>query len=397
MLKNISISLIFLILKSILSLYLFKVITDTTLPSTYAPYGVSVVFIGLLTTIGSVGLGPALVRSKYISVKKINTYIIFSLILGLGLGLGLVLSADSIQQLLKIPDSKLYIQLVAPIVIVKLVSMIYEAVLQRKLKIREIVNIDFYSFIVIHFLLQIVVLKSGIEIYWLIICVFIEEIIKLSLYKAKSETPFSTSYDFKKIKEDIGFSGVLTINRIINYINSQLDKLYVSNQLNPTDFSGYSRVFQLINFPITIIGQLFDKVIYPILCDRLRANQSAYNIITIGVLLLLGFVGTIICYYLGSYIEKLFLNGEWSDYIDVYYLLIFIIPVRLVDRYSSVVLNAIGRPLVRTWSQLIFISSLIIGLIFVGDELKHIALISIFSYSLSALVSITYLVIKYEK
>ncbi|EOW8142703.1 oligosaccharide flippase family protein [Vibrio parahaemolyticus] len=380
-----------------MSLYLFKVITDTTLPSTYAPYGVSVVFIGLLTTIGSVGLGPALVRSKYISVKKINTYIIFSLILGLGLGLGLVLSADSIQQLLKIPDSKLYIQLVAPIVIVKLVSMIYEAVLQRKLKIREIVNIDFYSFIVIHFLLQIVVLKSGIEIYWLIICVFIEEIIKLSLYKAKSETPFSTSYDFKKIKEDIGFSGVLTINRIINYINSQLDKLYVSNQLNPTDFSGYSRVFQLINFPITIIGQLFDKVIYPILCDRLRANQSAYNIITIGVLLLLGFVGTIICYYLGSYIEKLFLNGEWSDYIDVYYLLIFIIPVRLVDRYSSVVLNAIGRPLVRTWSQLIFISSLIIGLIFVGDELKHIALISIFSYSLSALVSITYLVIKYEK
>ncbi|MBO0147867.1 oligosaccharide flippase family protein [Vibrio sp. Vb2424] len=397
MLKNISISLIFLILKSILSLYLFKVITDTTLPSTYAPYGVSLVFIGLLTTIGSVGLGPALVRSKYISVKKINTYIIFSLILGLGLGLGLVLSADSIQQLLKIPDSKLYIQLVAPIVIVKLVSMIYEAVLQRKLKIREIVNIDFYSFIVMHFLLQIVVLKSGIEIYWLIICVFIEEIIKLSLYKAKSETPFSTSYDFKKIKEDIGFSGVLTINRIINYINSQLDKLYVSNQLNPTDFSGYSRVFQLINFPITIIGQLFDKVIYPILCDRLRANQSAYNIITIGVLLLLGFVGTIICYYLGSYIEKLFLNGEWSDYIDVYYLLIFIIPVRLVDRYSSVVLNAIGRPLVRTWSQLIFISSLIIGLIFVGDELKHIALISIFSYSLSALVSITYLVIKYEK
>ncbi|WP_281223027.1 oligosaccharide flippase family protein [Photobacterium sanguinicancri] len=397
MIKKISFNFVSLIAKSLLSLFLFKIITESTSPSGYAPYGASLVFIGLMTTIGSIGLGPALVRAETINRNKINTFICSSLLLGLVLSVLLYISSALIENILDIPNSKLYLQLVSPIIVIKLVSMIYEAMSQRDLKIIEITKIDFMVFLFFHFLCQVIVLKLNLDLIWLVVCIILEEGVRLFCYKKLVGVSFSFTLDFNEMKKDIAFSSVLTINRIINYFNSQLDKIYVSNQLNPMDFAGYSRIFQLINYPVNIIGQLFDKVLYPIICKQVRSSTKRLNITSFIIVFLLGLIGTIFCYMLGDLVEEYFLNGTWGEYMNLYYILIILIPIRLVDRYSSICLNAIGKPLVRTVSQVLFIASLIIGLSISKGDLEIIASISIISYGVSALSSTLYLVFKNEK
>ncbi|EPM4946887.1 oligosaccharide flippase family protein [Vibrio cholerae] len=397
MLKKITINLISLILKSLLSLLLFKIITDSVSPVEYAPYGASLIIIGLMTNIGSIGLGPALVRTEYNVSDKVNFYLFLSVIMGFLLSVGLYISSPYVETLLKINGSAEYIKIISPIVVVKLISMIYESLAQRELKIKEITIIDFMTFLVMHFSFQIVILKLELDIIWLVIGILFEEIIRLILYRHISNVKFSFGFNIVNIKEDLKFSSIITINRIINYFNAQIDKIYVSNQLSNVDFSGYSRVFQLINFPINIIGQLFDKIIYPLICKNVRASNGTVNLNELFVAFAVGILGTTICYFIGEYVELYFFSGEWRIYMELYYVLILLIPIRLVDRYSSVLLNALGKPIIRTMSQILFIVTLVLFLAIFGNGLKSIAIISVFSYSVSALTSILYLVFNNEK
>lgn len=394
MVRKITINFISLIIKSILSLLLFKIITDTTTPSEYAPYGAALVFIGLMTTIGSIGFGPSLVRTNNYTLSKVNSYLSLSFIIGVILSTTLYFSSKLIEELLDITGSQLYIELVSPIIVIKLISMIYESIAQRELKITSITSIDFFSFFLFHFACQILVLKLNLNLIWLVFCILLEEFFKLFFYKKISKIKFHLTLNINDIKSELSFSSILTINRIINYFNSQIDKIFVSNQLNPTDFSGYSRVFQLINYPINIIGQLFDKIFYPIICKKFRLSNNKLSLKNIGFIFIFGLFGTIFCYFIGDYIEHYFFSGEWNKYMNLYYILILLIPIKLIDRYSSVILNAIGKPIVRTISQILFLISLTIGLYFSHDNLNSIALISVISYGISALTSILYLVLK---
>ncbi|WP_273827531.1 oligosaccharide flippase family protein [Providencia rettgeri] len=395
--KKITINFFSLILKSIFSLFLFRTITENVSPTTYAPYGAALVFIGLFTTIGSIGFGPTLIRTNNLTNSKINTYLSLSFILGMLLASILYFFADKIENILGIEGSKLYFQLVSPIIVIKLVSMIYEAIAQRELKIQAITSIDFFSFFIFHFICQIIVLKLQVGLVWLVVCIIFEEVFRLIFYKKISTIKFYFILNITEIKNELSFSGILTINRVINYFNSQIDKMFVSSKLSPTDFSGYSRVFQLVNYPINIIGQLFDKIFYPMICRKLRTSKNQFSLNTIGFVFIFGLLGTLFCYLIGGYVELYFFNGEWKEYMELYYILIFLIPIKLIDRYSSVIINAYGKPIIRTYSQIFFIVSLIIGLYFNHSNLNYIAKISIIAYGISALTSILYLVFKHEK
>lgn len=398
MLNKITINIISVIFKSLLSLFLFSTITGSTSPIQYAPYGAALVFLGLLTTVGSIGFGPAIVRSSEFSNLKLNTFVTYSIILGSFLGIVLFILSYNIELLMNIPDLQFFIFLICPIVFVKIISMVYESVSQRRLDIKKLTVIDFLSFFIGHFLGQMIVLKMGFDIIYLVLCVFFEETMKLILYKKNSRIPFYWSFKLESVRSDLLFSGTLTFNRVLNYINSQLDKIYVSSAVTAIDFSGYSRAFQFVNYPINIIGQLFDKIIYPIVCKSVRESGSYSYLKKITYVFILGSMGTVFCYVVGDYVEMLFFKGEWSSYMPLYYILIYIIPIRLVDRFSSVLLNAVDKPWVRTISQLVFISTLILGLTFYDlPNINVIALISIVSYGMSALISIFYLVFIYEK
>ncbi|WP_186704438.1 oligosaccharide flippase family protein [Vibrio kanaloae] len=396
--NKITINVISVILKSLLSLFLFSSITELTSPTQYAPYGAALVFLGLLTTVGSIGFGPAIVRSSEFSNLKINTFVSYSLLLGAFLGFVLILLSSYIESLMNIQGLRFFIFSICPVVFIKLISMVYEAVSQRRLDIKKITIIDFISYFIGHFLGQLFVLKMGFDLMYLVLCVFIEELLKLTLYKINSRVKFSWNVEINNIKDDLVFSGTLTFNRVFNYFNSQLDKIYVSNQVTAIDFAGYSRVFQFVNYPINIIGQLFDKVVYPIICKNVRESGGYSYLKSSMYVFLLGVVGSAFCYLIGDYIEVIFFKGEWSDYMEIYYILLCIIPIRLVDRFSSIMLNAINKPWVRTISQLVFISTLIVGLsLYDLPKINVVAIISVASYGMSAFISNFYLVFIYEK
>ncbi|CAH7131134.1 membrane hypothetical protein [Vibrio chagasii] len=396
--NKITINVISVILKSLLSLFLFSTITELTTPTQYAPYGAALVFLGLLTTVGSIGFGPAIIRSPEFSNLKVNTFASYSLLLGAALSFVLIFLSSYIESLMNIQGLRFFIFYICPVAFVKLISIVYESVSQRRLDIKKITIIDFFSFFIGHFLGQIFVLKMGLDLIYLVLCVFIEELLKLIFYKLNSRVKFFWSFGIKNIKDDLFFSGTLTFNRVLNYLNSQLDKIYVSNQVTAIDFAGYSRVFQFVNYPINIIGQLFDKILYPIICENIRESNGYSYLKSSMYVFLLGVLGSTFCYLISDYIEVLFFKGEWSDYMEIYYILLCVIPIRLVDRFSSIMLNAINKPWVRTISQLVFISTLIAGLsLYDFPKINVVAIISVASYGMSAFISIFYLVFIYEK
>ena len=268
------------------------------------------ILIGLMTTVGSIGFGPALIRCDSVNASKINTYLSLSGVIGVILSLVLCIFSSPLESLLSVDGAQLYFIGVSPIIAIKLISMVYEAIAQRELKIAQITKIDFYAFLIFHFVFQVIVLTFGLDLIWLVLCVGLEELSKLLLYKKISNIKYYISFRFQEIKDNLSFSLLVTANRIINYLNSQIDKIYVSNQLSAADFSGYGRVFQFINFPINIVGQFFDKIIYPIVCKRLKSSDGRFGFSVFGLVFLMGVLSSFFCLLIGDYVEKFFFSGD---------------------------------------------------------------------------------------
>ncbi|WP_374367234.1 oligosaccharide flippase family protein [Stutzerimonas sp.] len=396
--RNINISLLLLFFKSLLSLFLFYWISRGVTPAAYAPYGLAVLFITLITTFGDIGFSPAVIRTRELSNEKLNTYINVSFLLALMLSSALYLGSYYFAAKFNLPEAELYIKIISAITLVKLPSLIYEARLQRDLRFSSVMAVDFWIYAIIHFIGHLCLIWLKVPLYYLLCVIFIEELLKLYLYKTLSGVRFEVVINTSYLTEELSFSSLVTLNRVAGYFNSQADKYLVSSKFGSFDFSGYSRVFQFVNFPMQLSGIIMDKFVYPRVCEDIRQSNSRSDFKGMAVVFMIGLAIFLSLYFLDDLLFYIFFPGKWAAFQEIYYVAIGLIPIRFVDRYCSVILNAQGRPYVRTFSQIFFAASLFAGFLFLSmDKLILVAYLLLLSYGLSVLVSILYIGVKLEK
>jgi PST family polysaccharide transporter len=154
-----------------------------------------------------------------------------------------------------------------------------------------------------------------------------------------------------------------SISRLAAILANQADNLVVGRWLGAVALGLYSRAYQLMSVPTSLLGDVLDKVLFPTMSrvqDDPRRLASAYlqGVACVGLITLpLGVVGAV----LAPDLVAVAFGSRWEALVPPFQVLALGMMFRMSSRMSESLARATGKVYRRAWRQ-----GLYAGLVFLG-------------------------------
>lgn len=233
---------------------------------TFGIIGMATVFVLFFNTLLNIGFDSSVIYSK--TIKESDLFSLF--ILNIGIGLIIYIIGYLVAPLLSLFYENNEIQIVfrALVLSVLLASfgVVSKGYLQKRLKFKKLAIIDIIS-ITLAGITALTIALRGYG-YWALIWQQLLTVGFISigyLYISYKSIFKSTRFSFNMIKEHISFGYNVLIFNISNFFAQQLDVLLIGKFLGERELGIYMLAFNLIIKPISLLTQVFNKTLYPIL------------------------------------------------------------------------------------------------------------------------------------
>lgn len=298
------------IIQLIVNMILSRLLT----PEEYGIVAVSQVFIVFFQMLVEAGLGPAIIQNKKLTQEDnavlFNYNIIFSIGLAILFGFfGLVLS--------EVYSNSIYIQLTwiqSIFVFFTGISVVPVALITKNKKFK-VVNIIRIVANLVGGVVGVFCAVYGFGIYSLVYSVTVSSILTFILTLRSSNIYLSYSLSPEPIKKVFAFaSGQFGFN-FINYFSRNLDNLLVGKYMGEEALGNYSKAYQLLLMPNTILLSVITPVLQPVLSDYqddvVKIRSIYYKIIHI-----LASIGVPLSIFLSLNAEEIIIvlfGNQWSE------------------------------------------------------------------------------------
>jgi teichuronic acid exporter len=228
--------------------------------------GMATVFVLFFNTIQNIGFDSSIIYSKTFKEKHLLSLLILNVILGIFIYLiGYFLS----PYLSFFYDNKEIESIFKVLVLTVLFSsfgIVSKGYLQKKLDFKKVAIIEIIA-ITIAGILAIVLATRNYG-YWSLI---VQQLVTVGLtslglllitFKSIFKEIF---FSFKIISEHLKFGYNVFIFNVLNFFAQQLDVLVIGKLLGEKQVGIYLLAFNLILKPVSLLVQIFNKTIYPIL------------------------------------------------------------------------------------------------------------------------------------
>lgn len=239
--------------------------------------GMSTVFVLFFNTILNIGFDSSIIYSKTLKDKQLFSLFLLNLIIGLFIYLIGYLCAPLISEFYSNNEITLIFRALILGVLFSSVGIVSKGVLQKKLEFKKIALIDLFC-ITISGLAAIAIALYDYG-YWALI---IQQLLTVGLtsfgYLVVSYNSIfkSIAIRFDVIKEHFKFGYNVFIFNVINFFAQQLDVLLIGKLLGEKEMGLYMLAFNLIVKPVSLLVQVFNKTLYPILA-KVSQNSIAKN------------------------------------------------------------------------------------------------------------------------
>ena len=162
------------------------------------------------------------------------------------------------------------------------------------------------------------------------------------------------------VGQSVGRLGVIVAN--------QADNLVVGRWLGPVALGQYNRAFQLVSVPTTLLGDVFDRVLFPTMArvqDDPRRLGSAFLQGT-AVLALLTLPAGVVIAVLAPELVAVAFGSRWAALVPPFQVLALGATFRTNYRLSDSLSRATGKVYRRAWRQILYA-----GLVFLGAFIGH--------------------------
>jgi len=214
------------------------------------------------------------------------------------------------------------IPMISVTIIINSVGSQFRALLERDLSFKVVNLIDILS-LILGFVVCVVaayILKLGV--YSLVLSYLFSSLMKSGLLTVKGWSLHSISFYFsyKSIDDYFSFGLFQTGEKLINFLNKEVDSLLISRFLGLEVLGFYQLSKMLAMKPIQVINPMITSISFPILSkytsDKSRHNeiflnsQSFINVLNVPIYLIF------ILY--SEYIITLFFGEGWGESIDIF-------------------------------------------------------------------------------
>jgi O-antigen/teichoic acid export membrane protein len=335
-------------------------------PKDFGLLGMVTAFTGVLSLFRDFGLSSATVQRTTITEEQISTLFWINVLVGGVLAVLTIGSAPILANFYHEPRLLSVTLALAAGFLINALGVQHSALLQRDMRFTALAVINVVA-LVVSSAVGIVLAKAGYG-YWALVALNIVSPIAttLGLWFTSAWIPGMPRKGVG-VRSMMRFGGTITLNSLVVYIASNLEKVLIGRFWGVEAIGIYGRAYQLINIPTDNLNSAAGEVAFSAL-SRLQDDPPRlknYFLKGYSVILALTVPATIVCALFADDIVRVLLGPKWNDVVPIFRLLAPTILVFAMANPLGWLLCSIGL-VKRNLNMAFLIAPLMIGGYFLG-------------------------------
>jgi PST family polysaccharide transporter len=323
----------------IITYFLARLLT----PSEYGQVAALTILIGLAELFWMMGVGQAIVQKKDITNEDIITGNTLNVIFGISVFLLINGFAPLLVKMFSISDTMM-LRVYSVIFIVNSFSGVSQSLSQKKYKFKRISIIRSFS-IVVYGAIAVTLASFHLGPWALVYANSFHVILISILFLIYEPVTFRFGIYKTSVNKLLHFGGGFTIARFFNYLALKGDSFVVNKLMGKSELGLLSRAQQLLMYPVSLIGETLDQVLFPLLSkskgDQIKLKRVFLN--GTGVIALITAPVSIVAFFCAEELIGFFLGDGWTSAVEPFKVLIIGLFFRTGYKLSESLLKALGK------------------------------------------------------
>lgn len=243
------------------------------LPEDFGLLGMAVVFIGLVAIFNDMGIGSAIVQKQDFNQKNLSSIFWFNLFIGFLAMFIIILAAPLIARFYGQNSLFLIISVMSLSFLFTSLSMVQNSLLIKNLKFKKLALLELTSTISAS-IIGIILAYLGCGVWSLVWQNVSMTLIYAALVWVTEHWIPEIYFNWKDIKDIIGFSSNLSGFNLLNYFSRNADYLLIGKFLGATALGYYTLAYMMILFPLSNVSSVLSKVMFPVLSQIQNDNST---------------------------------------------------------------------------------------------------------------------------
>ncbi len=309
-------------------------------------FGVAAAALAIITIlrIGTFSVGQAVVQCTPFDEEDVRTAVTLAMSVGLASTAVAIGAAPALEEVLGVPRLAGALMALSPILMLRGIAVVPQAVLQRALGFRLLSTIEAGSFLLGYAVVAILLAERGLGLWALVLATVAQsaiEAVSLFTFGGRPRPGRPRSDRMRRLLRPAGGFGASVM---ANVLATNSDNLIVAASLGPAPLGLYTRAYRLAVTPANLYSDAVDTALYPVMVtirdqpDRLLIGLRRGLVLVALVMLPVSAV----CFSLSEQIVFVLLGSNWDGAVPVFRLLSVGMFFRVSGKPPAAVLKATG-------------------------------------------------------
>ncbi len=317
--------------------------------------GAAVIVIALGQLFTEAGFGPAVIQREDLTDEHVRTAFALSMITGLLMTVLVFAGAPLAAAFFHQPRMAGIVRGLAFVFALQAPGVVAMAMLQRDLDFKSIAIAETVSYFFGFALVGVVLAMNDVGVWSIVIAQLAQAAILTGILVARRSHPRSLRPRRRESKDLLVYAGGMTVARGFNFLALNGDNSVVGNQMSAASLGAYKNAYLLAAFPAQMLGQVMDRVIFPVLSrfqdDRERV--AAAYLRGVSLVSILTVPGSVLAVLLAPELIHLLLGAghKWDDVVLPFQIMAGGLLFRTSYKISDSLARALGTVYRRAWRQ----------------------------------------------
>lgn len=333
--------------------------------------GAAVIIIALGQLFTEAGFGPAVVQREDLTDEHVRTAFALSLFTGAAMTAITFLAAPLLGDFFHSTGLPPIVRGLSFVFLLQAPGVVAMAMLQRDLDFKSIAMAETFSYFFGFAAVGVVLVLAGVGVWAIAVAQLAQAALLTVILVIRRPHPRSLRPHKKEAVDLVVYAGGMTAARGFNFVALYGDNTVVGNQMGKGALGAYKNAYQLAVVPAQLLGQVMDRVIFPVISrfqTDLRRVASSY-LRGVALVSMLTIPGSVLAVLLGPEIIHLLLGGgeKWDDVVVPFQIFSAGLLFRTSYKISDSLARAMGTVYQRALRQAVYAVAVVVGA-FVGSQ-----------------------------
>lgn len=355
--------------QAVLQIAVLIVLARKLSPADFGVVGMAVLVTAFSQALSEIGVGPALVQRSDLTVAHLRTAQFLSLLFASLFAVTIWTQAHEIADFLNTAALADVLPAYALLFMLRGVSIVSEAQLQRELKLRLLALVDFSGFLLGYAVTAIVLAMLGFGVWALVFAHIGQALVKSAgLIWVGHGLPLPLLKP-GAAKDLLRYGAGQSFGRLAGFTALQGDRAVIGKLLDAHALGVYGRAYQLVVMPVMVLGRAVDWVLFPamskLVLERERLKTSYRRGLSIAALLTMPTLVALVV--LAPEIISVILGSQWDAVVVPFQIMACGLPMHLGYKVTDSLVKATGAVYRRAWWQTVY-AVLVVGLAIIAVQ-----------------------------